>query len=84
MKKLLFIIGAVSLTLFFSSCLKNKSYTCECTYVPDFTKPAGTPEKHEKFTVQGRLREQASDNCQIDNENKYAGQGYDGNCRLVD
>ncbi|HMN33555.1 MAG TPA: hypothetical protein PKA54_09290 [Chitinophagaceae bacterium] len=84
MKQLLLTFGIISISMFFTSCLKNKSYTCECTYVPGFTLPAGTPEKIEKFTVQGRLREQAADNCSIDNEGKYTVQGYDGNCRLLD
>lgn len=81
LKNLLFL-SVISLA--FSSCLKNKSYTCECTYVAGFTLPTGTPNKVETFTVQGRLREQASDNCSIDNSGKYSVQGYSGTCILKD
>lgn len=74
----------IGFSVFLTSCLKNKSYKCECTYVPGFTHPAGTPNKVETLTVQGRLREQASDNCDLDNSNKYATQDYHGTCVLKD
>lgn len=82
MKKILFI-SICSMTIF-SSCLKEKSYTCECTYVAGMTLPSGTPNKVETLTVKARLREQASDNCSIDNEGKYTTQGYKGTCILKD
>ncbi|MBK7589746.1 MAG: hypothetical protein IPI22_16165 [Bacteroidetes bacterium] len=83
MKKL-FLIAFCSITIF-SSCVKEKSYTCECTYVPNIPpNPVGTPNKVESLTVKARLREQASDNCSIDNENKYTTQGYKGTCILKD
>ena len=69
----------------FSSCLKESSYTCECTYVPNIPpNPAGTPNKVETLTVKARLREAASDDCSIDNEGKYTTQGYKGTCVLKD
>lgn len=79
MKKL-FLYLIVLLTL--SSCLKNKSYQCECVYVAGFTLPPGTPNINESHTVEGRIREQASDNCQFDYESKYNVQGYSGTCAL--
>lgn len=80
-------IGLFSIfsTALLSSCLKDKSYTCECTYVPNsITFPAGTPNKIEFLTVHGRFREQATDNCSFDNEGKYLSQGYSGTCILKD
>ena len=83
MKKISFI--ALCSIAIFSSCVKEKSYTCECTYVPNIPpNPVGTPNKVESLTVKGRLREQASDNCAIDNEGKYTTQGYKGTCVLKD
>ena len=81
MKKLL-LLGFCLVTVF-TSCLKESSYNCECTYVANIPPlPAGTPNKVETLTVKARLREQASDNCSIDNEGKYSTQNYRGTCVL--
>lgn len=80
--KNLFIISFAMLA--FTSCIKVKSYTCECTYVAGMSLPSGTPNKVETLTVKARLREAASDDCAIDNEGKYATQGYKGTCILKD
>ena len=77
------ILSSFCIMTIFSSCLKESSYTCECTYVPrNPPLPAGTPNKVETLTIKARLREQASDDCSIDNEGKYFSQGYDGTCIL--
>lgn len=65
-----------------SSCIKNKEYQCECVYVAGFTLPQGTPNKIETHTVEGRIREQAADNCHFDYQGKYDVQGYSGTCTL--
>ena len=53
MKKL-FLIAFCSIAIF-SSCVKEKSYTCECTYVPNIPpNPVGTPNKVESLTVKAR------------------------------
>ncbi len=83
MKKLL-ILTFFSVSIL-SSCLKETSYNCECTYVPNIPPlPAGTPNKVENLTVKARLREAASDDCSIDNESKYTSQQYKGTCILKD
>ena len=82
MKKLI-LFSFLAIT--FSSCLKEKSYNCECTYVPNSSwHPVGTPNKVETLTVKGRIREDAASDCSIDNEGKYTTQYYKGTCVLKD
>jgi hypothetical protein len=81
-KTILWSVLGISLL---TSCLKEKDYTCECTYVPTIPpNPIGTPNKVETLTIKARLREQAADDCSIDNEGKYANQFYRGTCILKD
>lgn len=67
--------------MIFGSCVQEKSYDCECTYVPDTNwLPSGTPNKVENTNVKGRFREDADIECSF--ETKYANQHYTGSCYL--
>ena len=83
MKKLLLIVPVIAFFLFaFTSCLKDKNYTCECTYVPSATGPnAGEPNKTETAVVKGRIREDADFDC-FSLEGKYINQFYSGTCLI--
>jgi len=78
MKKLI-LLACIAVS--FASCLQEKSYNCECTYVPSIPpNPVGTANKVETTTVKGRLREDADVNCAF--EGKYMTQFYAGTCTL--
>ncbi|MEZ5046418.1 MAG: hypothetical protein R2831_05450 [Chitinophagaceae bacterium] len=80
MKKYLYIVLTLGV-LFGTSCLSEKNYDCECTYVADSLGPAaGQPNKVENTTVKGRFREDAEIECSF--EGKYITQGYSGTCLL--
>jgi hypothetical protein len=78
MKKIILLIAIViSLT----SCLKEKLFLCECTYVPSsINYPVGTPNKVETNTVKGYNTADADGNCNFDG--KYSNQFYQGTCLI--
>lgn len=83
MKKIFLIVPLTAFFLFgLTSCLKDKDYTCECTYIPDALGPnADEPNKTETSQVKGRIRENADFAC-FDLQGKYISQFYKGTCQI--
>lgn len=78
-----YILLCLCLFVLFTSCVKEKSYTCECVYVPMAAwHPSGTANINETHTVKGIVRDDAASDCSIDYEGKYFTQHYDGTCTL--
>lgn len=81
-KQKFFLLALPLLFMCFASCLQEKDYTCECTYVPNVMADSNATTKTETFTVKGRILEQVRFQCQFDYEDKYFGQHYDGVCDI--
>jgi hypothetical protein len=81
MKNNLICIASIIVIATFSSCAKEKDFTCECTYVPSALHyPAGTPNKVETNIVKGFTAQDADVNCSF--RGKYMTQFYTGTCLI--
>jgi hypothetical protein len=83
MKKHYLVALAISFTLFATSCIKSKDWTCNCTYI-HHTDPFDSIPKgniNESSVVKGRFTEQAQTECSF-LENKYFRDNFTGTCLL--
>lgn len=79
-KTFYFFLSAVLLST--TSCIKEKTYTCECTYVASSSGPnSGQPNKVERESLKTSFFATAEVDC-AKLEDKYSSQHYSGSCLL--
>lgn len=83
MKKFIYVSILSCVSLWSTSCLKSKDYTCKCTYIHSTSLLDSIPKPNivEQEIVKGRLQEQAQTECSF-LEDKYFSNNYDGTCLL--